>query len=57
MGSFMQLKSLVENNIQLKSERGQKSRAVFARVNTKGVTAEQVSRFQMISCYFSAFGF
>jgi hypothetical protein len=53
----MQLKSSVENNIQLKSERGQKSRAVFARDNTKGATAEQVSRFQMISCYCSAFGF
>ncbi|XP_051216732.1 dynamin-related protein 3A isoform X1 [Lolium perenne] len=41
ISSEMQLKSSIENNIQLKSERGQKSRAVFARDATRGATAEQ----------------
>uniref|UniRef100_A0ACD5UQW6 Uncharacterized protein n=1 Tax=Avena sativa TaxID=4498 RepID=A0ACD5UQW6_AVESA len=44
ISSQMQLKSSIENNIQLKSESGQKSRAVFARDATRGATAEQ--RFQ-----------
>ncbi|CAM0904934.1 unnamed protein product [Alopecurus aequalis] len=39
--SEKQLKSSIENTIQLKSERDQKSRAVFARDTTRGATAEQ----------------
>ncbi|KAM0839058.1 hypothetical protein ACQ4PT_060552 [Festuca glaucescens] len=42
ISSEMQLKSSIENNVQLKSERGQKSRAVFARDATRGATAEQM---------------
>ncbi|KAF7016237.1 hypothetical protein CFC21_029894 [Triticum aestivum] len=41
ISSEAQLKSSTENNVQLKSERGQKSRAVFARDTSRGATAEK----------------
>ncbi|VAH31725.1 unnamed protein product [Triticum turgidum subsp. durum] len=42
ISSEAQLKSSTENNVQLKSERGQKSRAVFARDTSRGAIAEKM---------------